>query len=390
VHLCVCVCVCGMMTAQLEDMSTENSTANSTWSNTTKATPDYTTKTAAFFDPVWQIAIMIEFYFRYVVLALGIFGMAANALVLYALITHNAQQAKKRVINLLIIHQNLIDLSCCVLLVITYATGDTIYLTGALGYFLCTIFISDLAIYCALNASVINLVTLTIERYLKIVHPFWSKKNLKHWMIHAAMVFAWIAGMAFNVPTVFTTTVVYDGTCFPYFIWESPTAWRISGAIYIVVLLILPLIVFIYCYGCIVVVMRRQMRVMAGHNVEGSSQMNASQIQSKRLKWNIIKTMITVSVVFVICWAPSNIHYIVMDPNTMTSSETVGYFPTVFMVYLNICMNPFIYAMKHEGVKEKLASLMCKCQKKAVTDDPRGSSNNAGRTQQTPAGVIRP
>jgi len=30
-----------------------------------------------------------------------------------------------------------------------------------------------------------------------------------------------------------------------------------------------PVIVFVYCYGRIVVVMRRQIRVMAAHNVEG-------------------------------------------------------------------------------------------------------------------------
>jgi len=36
----------------------------------------------------------------------------------------------------------------------------------------------------------------------------------------------------------------------------------------------------------------------------------------------------------------------------------VGYYPTVFLIYLNTCMNPFIYAAKHEGVKAQLARLM--------------------------------
>ena len=65
------------------------------------------------------------------------------------------------------------------------------------------------------------------------------------------------------------------------------------------------MIIFVYCYGRILVVMRKQTRVMAGHNVEGSTQ-GASQAQSKRIKWNIIKTMITVSVFFIICWLPMN------------------------------------------------------------------------------------
>ena len=71
-------------------------------------------------------------------------------------------------------------------------------------------------------------------------------------------------------------------------------------------LFVLPLAVFVYCYGRIVAVMRRQMRVMAGHNAGGSGQMNASQAQNKRLKWNIIKTMILVSVVFIIARFPSS------------------------------------------------------------------------------------
>jgi len=73
----------------------------------------------AFFDPAWQLALTVDFYFKYAVLAIGIFGTAANALVLYALIAHFARDAKKRAINLLIINQNLLDLSCCLLLLMS-------------------------------------------------------------------------------------------------------------------------------------------------------------------------------------------------------------------------------------------------------------------------------
>lgn len=125
---------------------------------------------------------------------------------------------------------------------------------------------------------------------LKVVHPFWSKKFLKRWMIYAAMVFAWIGGILFVIPVAIVTTILSDGMCLVLFVWESPTVrmavfvWGIFGDF------IIPVILFVYCYGRIVVVMKRQMRVMAAHNAEGSAQMNASQAQSKRIKWNIIKT----------------------------------------------------------------------------------------------------
>jgi len=63
--------------------------------------------------------------------------------------------------------------------------------------------------------------TITVERYLKVVHPFWSKKNLKRWMIYAAMVFAWVGGILSIAPATFISTIVDDGICLAYYVWES-------------------------------------------------------------------------------------------------------------------------------------------------------------------------
>ena len=143
---------------EVEEMNTEDSTVDKIPSDVT--TLDLTTKTAALFDPTWQLAITIEFYFQYVIIAIGVFGTAANALVLYALIQYHLREAKKRAINLLMINQNLLDLSSCILLLITFSVKvGNIYLTGALGYFLCTILVSENAAYCTLYASIINLTT---------------------------------------------------------------------------------------------------------------------------------------------------------------------------------------------------------------------------------------
>ena len=159
--LCCEIC-CGMSITQFEEMSADNSTAVRTLINTT------TEKSASFVDPAWQIATAVEFYFRYAVIAIGIFGTAANGLVLYALIDHNARSVKKRVINLLIINQNLLDLLSCILLVICHsvAVSNISLMNDALGYFVCTVFIGESSMFWFLYASVMNLTILTIERYL--------------------------------------------------------------------------------------------------------------------------------------------------------------------------------------------------------------------------------
>ena len=120
---------------------------------------------------------------NYAVIFIAIVGVAANALVLYALIVHRAQQSKKKGVQLLIINQNLLDLCCCASVILCLSISvNNIYLTGALGYILCRIFINESISLSLLSSTVINLMALTIERYLKVVYPFWSKKHLS--LIH--------------------------------------------------------------------------------------------------------------------------------------------------------------------------------------------------------------
>jgi len=102
---------------------------------------------------------------------------------------------------------------------------------------------------------------------------------------------------------------------------------------------------------------------MAAHNVQASAQTNAAKMESKRIKWNIIKTMIIVSGAIVICWSPIHILHIV-------GYARYAYNATVCLAYLYICMNPFIYAIKHDGVKQTLAGLMVRFRRAISGVDP--------------------
>ena len=70
--------------------------------------------------------------------------------------------------------------------------------------------------------------------------------------------------------------------------------------------------------------------------------------------------MIIVSGAVVICWFPINILIIL-------GYARYAYNATMCLAYLYICMNPFIYAIKHDGVKQTLAGLMVRCRRAVVT-----------------------
>lgn len=158
----------------------------------------------------------VDFYFQCAVAVIGFVGAAANAFVLCGLVA--SKQHRKLV---LIFNQNVLDLCSCLLLVVTYALKlGNIRLVGSRGYWLCIFLFSDNLVWCSMNASVINLASITVERYLKVVHPSWSKKWLRRWLIYAAVAFAWISGTVYNMALAFSTSTVIDGVCYAYVFWK--------------------------------------------------------------------------------------------------------------------------------------------------------------------------
>ena len=296
----------------------------------------------------------IEFYFQIAVLMIGVVGTAANALILYALVV--SKQHKK---HLLIVHQNSLDLFTSFFMIVTYTVRlCNIYLRGSVGHWLCTIILSDCLVSLGTFASAINLAAITVERYLKVVHPTWSKNKLNNWMIYLAMATAWIISFINNIAVVFPTSGVIDGVCYSYVIWENQTAavfyfiWNFL-AFYVIVLLI-----FVFCYWRIVLVIRRQARVMANH---AHSESSAAQNQLNQIQSNVTKTMILVSACYAIAWLPSYIEFLIVTLNPHARSSDIVFYATILWAYLYMCINPFIYATKLDPVRQVLLRLIpCK------------------------------
>jgi len=298
-----------------------------------------------------------KFYFQCAVVVVGILGTAANALILYALVA--SKQHKK---HTLIFNQNVLDLCSSVFTIIAYSLKVcNIYLTGPIGYWLCIMLLSDSLIWCGIIGSVINLAAITIERYLKVVHPVvWSKKKLRKRMTYSAVAFSWIASIIYNVALVLPTTAVLDGACYAYAIWMNKADRVIHLACDFACFYVVVILLFIFCYWRILLVVRRQARVMAGHSAVGSST-STGQSQSNKIQSNVTKTMILVSVLY--AFSRLSIYVcsflISLNPNPILPDSS--FYASMFVAFLYTCSNPFIYATKFDPVKKVLLDkLSCK------------------------------
>ena len=300
----------------------------------------------------------IEFYFQCAVVVIGVAGTAANALILYAMVA--SKQHKKHV---LIFNQNLLDFFSCLFLIITYAIKlCNIYLTGYGGYLFCQFVVSENLTWCTSLASKTNIFFVTIERYLKTVFPVWSKNKLRKWMIYSALAVAWISGIVHVMALTFFTTDVIDGVCYAYVVWKSPMAQMGYGISYFLSYYTIELLTFIFCYGHILIAIRRQAKVMAGHGAAGSS---AVQAKSNQIQSSIIKTMILVSAFYAISDLPINVHYLILSIHRNMTLLESAYYALLFISFLYYCTNPFIYALKFDPVKRILLRLI-PCKKSSV------------------------
>ena len=138
--------------------------------------------------------------------------------------------------------------------------------------------------------SLINLAGITVERYLKVVHAVWKQKNLRNWMVHSAVAFAWFGGIAVAEGATVPTLNVANGVCYTLPLWKSRPAQMAYGIWFFLSFYVIILSIFVFCYGRILVIIRRQSRVMATHGAPGSS--GAQTTQLNRIQLKIIKTIV--------------------------------------------------------------------------------------------------
>ena len=300
-----------------------------------------------------------EFYFGCAVTVIGGVGTAANGLILYALVA-----SKQYMKHPLIFNQNALDFASCIFLAITHAVKiSNIRLTGLLGYCICTLILSEALVWFAVEGSITNLVIISTERYLSVIHPIWRKKKLRNWMLYFLIALCWLFPFTYNMLKIFkfTTSWVTDGVC-QYVSWYGQVGRIVHGVLYFLWYYGLVLFICVVCYWRILVAIRRQARVMAGHNTDGTAKSAAAQAQAQHMQSNVIKTMIFVCVFYAVAWLPENVYYLMANLGVHLTFVDSGYYVVMFLAFLYNCMNPFIYATKFEPVKKHLRRLML-CQK---------------------------
>ncbi|XP_020512365.1 C-X-C chemokine receptor type 3 [Labrus bergylta] len=231
--------------------------------------------------------------------------------------------------------------------------------------------------YC----GIFLLACISLDRYLSIVHATQMYSRRNPWVVHISCLAVWLFSLLLSIPDwIFLEAAVNDRRekteCVrEYFkLGVKVGDWRLaSRLLYHTVGFLLPSAILIFCYTCIL----RQLKCGA----KGSLQ-----------KQKAFRVIVSVVVVFFICWTPYNITLFVdtlhSDPTcgvsmSLQKAKTV----TSTLGYLHCSLNPILYAFV--GVKFRrqlmdiLRSLGCKLKRNA-TFQSVGSSRRSSVWSDSP------
>lgn len=297
-----------------------------------------------------SVSLDAEFRLRIIYVVIGFLGMPGNMLVIGIIMS--SAKMKQSVTNILIVHQSIIDCLAAFFIVLSSLVRDLPDTSNVkvLEAF-CRTWATNMAVWGLFDCSTYNLVLLTYERYVAIVYTLRHMKTCSLRLIFCLLPAVWILGIGFNAAFMIPTAAYQNGSCTVYSEWPSEFTQKAVGVFIVVFQYFIPLGLIAAAYIHIAVVLKSK-----GMPVQRSSYPQDPRRQEKmvRASRNVVKTLLIVSICFLLCWSPNQIYYLRYNLGYATDFNGGFYHFTVIAVFLNCCINPFVYALKYEQFQRRM------------------------------------
>ena len=300
------------------------------------------------------VSLAANFYMKMVYLLVGVLGMISNILVIVTIICF--RELRRRMPNMFILNQSLLDCTAGFFLVATTLFNDISVIESAIGReMFCRLWLTTLPTWGIFLSSTYNLVAVTFERYMAIVYPLSHSRRFTRRRAYVVMVCVWCVGPIYNAAYMVPSSAIVHGRCSVFTVWPNEATQSAVGIITVVVQYFIPLVFISFCYGRIASVLSREDDIAAGATVRSE--------RAAKARRNIIKILAMVSVCFVACWSANQIYFAMYNLGFPVDFNGYFYHFTVISVFVNCCVNPFVYALKYDQFQTALQKLFCRKRK---------------------------
>ena len=84
---------------------------------------------------------------------------------------------------------------------------------------------------------------------------------------------------------------------------------------------------------------------------------------------NVIKTLILVSVAFIVCWTPSQLLFLQFNLGRSINDRGWLYYTTVVLVFVNSCINPLVCILNYKECRNRIFGVLRKNQVSTSTEE---------------------
>ena len=292
-------------------------------------------------------------------IVVGFAGILGNTIVCIVL---NKMTTEK--VKFLIRSQAIIDLITSVFFV-AYAFGRDLYpilIPESIftAYLYCLLWKWATVKFWMFSISTYNLVAISIERYISIIHPLWYLSNFtKHKTILLACC-AWFLGPIFQIIYSVSQIFYISGRCN----WKEyqPHGRIIMGIWLFIWDFLMPCMIMTYCSIriCLVVISQNKHdNNLKARFVSKDSTVEVAVRADARRSRSITTTFIVVILAFVVCWSTDQFTFLYTNITGFYGVNRSFWLFSHGMAQLNSAINPIIYVLFMREYREKATSMFC-------------------------------
>ncbi|XP_027038299.1 pyroglutamylated RF-amide peptide receptor-like [Pocillopora damicornis] len=194
--------------------------------------------------------------------------------------------------------------------------------------------------------SVVTLVAIAVERYYTVLYPLDPDRKLTHRKLKVIVITSWVFSIIFNIPKFLVRTFDNQKN---HCVQTWPKKWMIKA--YSLAWLFLVVV----SVGIMIVLYSKVVYTLWCKPNDGNP-LNYQQRGVLKVRKRVTLTVITVSVIFAICWGAESIEYVLRFLTTL--NITFVHITIVdMMVLFNSAINPFIYALLNHQFRQKISVL---------------------------------
>lgn len=317
-----------------------------------------------------QIGITTAFCF------LVIADLIGNSLVCMVVLRNRVMRTP---MNYLLVNLAAADMTVAVFIAARYIfTLIFAHPKGTAGDVVCQLFTGEAFVWVGALASAFSLVCIALERYLAIKFPYDERKRITTTKLKRIVALGWVLAASWNMPLFMYAR--YDPISeFCLFQWPAANFAQIHSPLCAVVYGVLPITVMIYLYSKLVY--KLWFRPTAKSTMVQQTKLRCCK-KSSRL-------VVTVSVIYSICWIPVLVVYVFSSFSTQQLYSAV-HTTSIVLVTLNSAINPVLYSWQSDRFRKHLVALLpfpctrrrCRISPaKQVTPTDKDSNKTSGRTE---------